>query len=407
MQRKKIFCKVAVLVVALLCCTACSNKTDVDSSQQSISTGGKNQYQGEKMSDEIFDFTLNINGCVYKLPAKLEDFKGSGWNYSYNENPENNDVLGEAHDTCTIENKNAKLTLTVVNPSGDVKKFSDCYVGSIDCAFEQSNECDITLVKDLKLSNSTSPDDVTKAWGEATSNLDGKYGVTLRYEKEPYIVYQFTFDKDNKLTEFEAKNWSNGNTTSKSNDDEKSTASTASTSSTSSDSSAVSTDYKAPSSLNDDLFSYTFRLQGNLYTMPMPVKELTNNGWSIVAQVDHVAAGQEAISGLRASKNGVELSFNVKNYSDKEAAVQDSMVTSVYINGTLNKDVDFELSGGIKFGMKESDFTNLINKNDFQKTDMPNGGKEYSFIKNTNYFTFVFNDSGELAEVNMGKNVLG
>ena len=258
MQRKKMFCKVAVLVVALLCCTACSNKTNVDSSQQSSSTGAKTQYQGEKMSDEIFDFTLNINGCVYKLPAKLEDFKGSGWNYSYNENPENNDVLGEGHDTCTIENKNAKLTLTVVNPSGDIKKFSDCYVGGIDCAFGQSNECDITLVKDLKLSNGTSPDDVTNAWGEATSNLDGKYGVTLRYEKEPYIVYQFSFDKDNKLTEFEAKNWSNSNTTSKSNDDEKSTASTSSTSSNSSNSSAVSTDYKAPSSLSDDLFSYTF-----------------------------------------------------------------------------------------------------------------------------------------------------
>lgn len=168
-------------------------------------------------------------------------------------------------------------------------------------------------------------------------------------------------------------------------------------------------EYKVPSSLNDDYTSYTFRFQGDIYTMPMPVSEFTKNGWTIVAQNDSIKAGQEALLGLCVTKDDMEFLFNVKNFTDKTISAKDAMATSVYINSTLNKNVDFELSGGIKFGMSESELLKIVGAENLQKNDTPTGCEYmYNSRQTQGYkgYTFIFDKTGKFVEINMNKTVL-
>lgn len=168
-------------------------------------------------------------------------------------------------------------------------------------------------------------------------------------------------------------------------------------------------EYKVPSSLNDDCMSYTFRLQGDIYTMPMPVSELTKNGWTIVAQRDSLKSGQEELLSLRVEKDDMQFDFGAKNFTDKTISAKDAMATSVYINSTLNKDVDFELSGGIKFGISESELLKIVGVENLQKNDTPTGCEYmYDSRQTQGYkgYTFIFDKAGKLVEIIMRNTVL-
>ena len=369
---------IALITVVLSSCGSTNSGSNDNTNKPTISGS---------LSNEIFDFTISIDGIVYTLPAKQDDFKNNGWKYSFDENPEAKEIKGEGYDTSTIENSNGRLTITVVNNSGDVQLFSNCGVGGIDYSFSSgSNKCSIVVAKNLNINSKTTNATIKKEWGEPTAELNGQYGITLRYEKSAYVFYQFSFDNDGKITEFEARNWEPGsnNSTQEFHPD-------------------YLDNYVKPTQLSEDISSYVLRLQGDLYKLPAPVNEFTNNGWSIVSQVDHVAAGQEAVSGLRMSKNGVELTFNIKNFSDKQTTSKETMVTNVYVNSVFYPDVDFELSGGIKFGMTENEFISKIDINGFEKGSF-SGKTEYAFTTFSNHYYFTFDSDGKLSEVNIGKN---
>lgn len=379
---------IIILVCSLVACN--SNKGDTNNANNQTSDNEPNTYLDKEMSDQIYDFTIKIEKNTYKLPANLSDFITSGWKYSDGNNPEENDVKGESYDTCVVEKNKIKLTLTVINQSGNTKKFKECKVGSVDFTYTSENNCSFELAKNLILNNTTTSDDIISKWGEPTTVLNGQYGTTLRYEKDTYIFYQFLCNEDNNLVEIDIRNWVSDSEQSDSNAGRP----------------AYLDNYVAPTILGNDMMSYTFRLQGNYYTFPTPVSEFISNGWEIVTSVDHVAAGQEALSGLRLKKDGNELTFNVKNYSDNQVSVADSMVTSVYINNAFMSNLDFEVSGGILFGMTEDDFLSKKGDNEFKKEQGTTGGTEYSLMEYSNHYYLTFDKDHKLTEINFGKNTI-
>ena len=46
--------------------------------------------------------------------------------------------------------------------------------------------------------------------------------------------------------------------------------------------------YKAPTSLADDLLSFQVKLDGTLYKLPIPIQELQKNGWKAKLDPDTV-----------------------------------------------------------------------------------------------------------------------
>lgn len=388
---------ISILLVGMiaLCCVACGNNNDnteisTDNIDNISTKNEANTYKGVEMSDELYDFTIKIDGIVYTVPSKLSDFLNSGWDYAY-DNPEENSVNGEDSEFDKFENKNGLLGFSVINLSGNTKKFKDCKIGGLDYSFSEWNNCSIELAKGLVLDKTkTTSQDVIDKWGKPTENRTSEYGKMLDYIKDDNVMYHFSFDENDKLITFEAKNW----------------VADANDITTNAERPAYLDNYKVPTSLTNNFLSYTFKLDGAFYTFPAPVSEFVKNGWKITEKVESVAAKQGISNGITIEKNGNKLTCGIRNYSDSQVSAEDTMITRMYITSYYD-DVGLELSGGIKLGMSETDFKKIINVNDFDRHVYENTGTiNYDLTEYTHHAYFEFSKDGILKSINFGKEVL-
>lgn len=274
----------------------------------------------------------------------------------------------------------------------NVKKFKDCKISELDYSFSEWNNCTIELAKGLVLEKEkTVAQDVIDKWGEPTENRTSEYGTTLEYIKEENVMYSIYFDETGYLVNFKAENQ----------------VVDESDITTNAERPAYLDDYKAPTKLTDDPLSYTFRLDGAFYTFPAPVSEFVKNGWEITAQAESVPAQREVLGGIRIRKNGCELLCGIKNFADVQVSAEDSMITS-FNYSSYYRELDLELSGGIKFGISEDDFKRIINIADFECTTYENGTNHYGLagLDFTRHAYFDFSEDGKLDGINFGKDTL-
>lgn len=274
---------VLMVVLILLSCAACSNGTGSNEAN-----GGGNQ-ANVNTSSEIYEFAINLLGSTYSLPADLAEFKTNGWTYANNDNPESKDVKANGYATCDVLKDGKKITLTVINLGTNTKKFADCKVGSVDCTFSTANDMTFNLANKLSATKDTTVEDVTGKFGKATKTINGDSGTTLRYEKETYVYYVFTFNAEGKLTYVDIRNWKT---------EDESTGDAVDL--------GFLRDYVAPNGLTDNYADYIFKLEGKMYQLPAPVSSFTDNGWAIKTYPESIAAGNEITSGLVMTKGNWE-----------------------------------------------------------------------------------------------------
>lgn len=382
---KKLFAAI-LSIIMILSLVACGKETGGanDGEDSFDSQNGNNE-----IASEFYEFSLSILGDTYNLPADLSDFSSTEWMYSNNDNPESKDVNGGSYSTCDVTKDGKKITLTVVNVDGSTKKFSECKVGSIDCTFSDANDIKINLAKGVTLTKSLTVQDVITKWGDPTSNMEGERGTTLRYEKENYVYYSFSFDTDGKLNYADIRNWNITVSDEGSNDNNLD----------------FLKNYQEPTALTSNIMDYIFRLENELYTLPAPVSAFTDDGWEITSKPDTLAAGNELMSGLRMKKGNIELAFTIKNFSNAAVSAEDTMITGIFINNELLDNLDFELSGGITFGISVSDLESKVNISDFAVDNSTTDTIEYSHIEPSNRVFLTFS-SGKLTGVNLVKNKL-
>lgn len=373
---------VLMVVLILLSCVACSNGTGSNEAN-----GGGNQ-TNVNTSSEIYEFAINLLGSTYSLPADLAEFKTNGWTYANNDNPESKDVKANGYATCDVLKDGKKITLTVINLGTNTKKFADCKVGSIDCTFSTTNDMAFNLANKLSATKDTTVEDVTGKFGEATKTINGDSGTTLRYEKETYVYYVFTFNAEGKLIYVDIRNWKT---------EDESTGDAVDL--------GFLREYVAPNGLTDNYTDYIFKLEGKLYQLPAPVSSFTDNGWTIKTYPESIPAGNEITSGLVMTKDHLELTFTVKNFANSAVEIKDAMVTGVFMNGEFLDGIDFELSGGITIGMSTADFESKSYANQFTSENAISGGMEYSHFESSNRIYLTFKD-GKLVNVNFSKHTL-
>lgn len=378
--RKVITLLMAVLI--LLSLAACSKDKGSDETN-----GGDNQ-DSVNTSSEIYEFKVDLFGDIYTLPAELNEFKNNGWTYANNDNPENKDVTANGYATCDILKDGKRITLTVINLSTSTKNFADCKVGSIDCTFSSVNDMTVNLAKKLKATKDTTAEDVTGKFGEATKTINGESGTTLRYEKETYVYYVFTFNAEGKLTYVDMRNWKSEDCP---NSDEV-------------DLSFLDA-YKSPDALTDNYGDYIFRLEGKMYQLPAPVSSFVDNGWTLTSYPDSIPGGDEITSGVTMKKNDLELTCTVKNFANGAVETKDAMITGIFMNGDFLDGIDFELSGGITFGMSTADFESTSFASQFTSENAITGGTEYSHFEASNRVYLTFKD-GKLVSANFSKHTL-
>lgn len=381
----KSFIKVITLlmiVFIILSFAACSkdeglNKTNDENSQSSAIA-----------SSEIYEFNVNLFDNTYTLPANLSEFISNGWTYANNDNPESKDVSANGYATCDIIKEGKRITLTVINLGTSIKSFADCKVGSIDCTLSSANDMTFSLENKLKATKDTTVEDVIKKFGEATKTIEGDSGTTLRYEKETYVYYVFTFNTEGKLTYIDIRNWKNVDETVSAEVDL-----------------SFLSEYKTPSALTDNYTDYIFRLEGEMYQLPVPVSCFIDNGWILTSHPNSIPADDEITSGLTMKKDNYELTCTIKNYANGAVESKDAMVTGIFMNCELLDGVDFELSGGISFGMSELDFKSKSYISQFSSENAIIGGTEYSHFEPSNRIYITFKDE-KVISINFYNNMI-
>lgn len=375
---------IALLLTTLMVVSFAACSKDKDSNNPD---GGESQVNANT-SSEIYDFQIELYGDVYTLPADLNKFKENGWTYVNNENPESKEVRANGYATCDVLKEGKRITLTAINLSANTKTFSECKVGSIDCTFSATNDVTFKLANNLLVTKETTVKDVTNKFGEPSKNIENESGTTVRYEKETYVYYVFSFNTEGKLTYVDMRNWKNDGEASSNEVDL-----------------SFLEFYKSPSALTDNYSDYIFRLEGKMYQLPAPVSAFVENGWTLTSYPDSIPAGNEITAGLKMKKGDIELTFTIKNFASGAVETKDTMVTGVFVNNEFAKKIDFELSGGIVFDMLNKDFEAKSYASEFTTENAITGGTEYSHFEATNRVYLTFKD-GKLVNANFSKHTL-
>ena len=161
-----------------------------------------------KISDELLNSKIQINGELYRIPAKVDDFLKNGWlfreSYDYKLRT-NSRLVGQA-----FEKRGSYLGAQIYNPTDEEIKAIDGMVGFLK--IKSTNIKDnvvVTIADDITLNKST-VEDVVSVFGEPSkiddTDLDNMDITKYIYEKEPYKGISLKFNEENILVEFNVHN---------------------------------------------------------------------------------------------------------------------------------------------------------------------------------------------------------
>lgn len=210
---------------------------------------------GISLSEDLMDFTIQIDGAVYRLPMDIAAFKKNGW--SFPDYFDGSKLLNsDSYESTKLEKNGEKIDVQLLNKTGDVQKAGDCPVGRI--TYDFSGSLNFYLAGNFNL-NTATLDSIIAKYGEPSSNETyGEY-TEIMYEKEgsSSIYERYTFKFNATSGAVEELNVVNFIATKTSLDSADASA----------DNSAGHT---APTSFGSDPATFNVSVLGELYTMPAP-----------------------------------------------------------------------------------------------------------------------------------------
>lgn len=316
---------VVVVLIAVLLIPKRGNAPTGDSQTLDNTITGDNSDEVVEitMSDDLYDFTFELEGVVYKLPCEYEDLTKNGWTISSTGYNSDSKIAGNSYDTFTMVRDGRSISITSYNMSGNAKPIKECKVGGVEC--EVRGGVNFAIAKGI--TPSSSAEEIKNAFGVPWyNNSESDYeSMTYYVQKEStYNCVKFYISNNSKYSSIELRNFIE-------TEDDKT--------STNTERPAYLNSYKAPAAMGDDLKSAVVKIEGDLYQLPAPVSAFLNNGWTISQQSgDVVAGGGDTI---RIEKGGKHLDLIIANYSEYQTTVENCAVTSISVSnyGKANADV--------------------------------------------------------------------
>lgn len=289
-----------------------SSSASTQAPDSDISENNVNENVEIVISDDLYDFTFELEGVVYTLPCEYDDFTGNGWTISGTGYSGDLKIAGNSYDCFRMSNDGRNITVYSYNMSGDAKPVKDCKIGGIEC--ESYNGVNFVIAKGITLQSSVK--DIKNAFGVPGYSNSGSDYETITYyaQKDSYHnSVKFYCNADGKCSCINMKNFIE-------TEDDKTTTST--------DRPTYLYEYKVPTAMGKDLKSAVVEIEGDLYQIPAPVSEFIDNGWEITQQSGDVAAGGR--DSICVQKNGKKLDLYIVNYSEYQTTVENCAVYKVY-----------------------------------------------------------------------------
>ncbi len=311
------------------------------------------------LSDNLNDYTFILDDITYQLPFAYQKLAKKGWTVDdYKDIDSDTEIGGCSYETISMKKDGRKIEVTVYNKRGDIQKVKDCSVAGI-AIIDSNNEGieDKYYISAKKIGLTSSEDDVRKAFG----NPDDLYeGTDVRC-----LTYKGTGDNT------ETKFWFNTGSYPYHKIEMKNISTTEPQNTEVSDEVPAYLDsYKAPSKLGKDPLSGNIKIDGKIYHLPCPYRELKNDGWEISDEAEAVPAagmGYHYYSSIILKKGDNRLSVRLMNFSKHLAKPENSAVTDILISSS--SDTSFELPGGITPGSSKKDLEQWALDHNFKTHD--------------------------------------
>lgn len=343
-------------------------ESDTESKKDSDKDGSKPANKTDiKLSDDLFDFTVEIDGTVYQFPMKSTDFVALGWElddfYELEEEFDSNSYY-----FAYYENENdLELCFYITNFAKSAVPFEDTYIAGVNIDtydFEEEDYDRVKFPKDIQIGKSTA-DDIKKAFGtpDDTYEPDDRDYVTMTYSKDYYVDVEFTVT-DGVLTEVEMENFT-------APEDFKEPE-------LKKEIPDYVKDYTAPKKMGKDMQSATVELDGVIYQFPVPLEQLLKDGWELDKDAPETIASED-YEYITLSKDGFELEYvTVYNDTKYETPIEYGLVKTLSIYGYGNDNLPVKFPGNITTTTTLDEFKKAVKGMDFE-TDEGDGYVLYTF----------------------------
>lgn len=295
-----------------------------------------------QMSDNLFDFTVELDGVIYRFPCSFQDLASRGWTISSLGISDSSMMMGSGYEQYEMTNNGKVITVAALNQSPNAVALKDCPI--VGMTLDGNSHVNITLPKGITLNSSV--DEIIAAYGTPTDRNDSDNYVTLTYQPQgnDYSGFRFQVRKTDEawnpsVIEFEHI------IIEEVTDLEVNT-----------ERPAYLDDYKAPSNLSDDPTVPVVELGGDLYQLPCPVTEFYNNGWVLNSLPCYIKAGNTEYITLQ--RDDALIDMYIGNYSNYQTTIENCAVFELFVRTSSN--TTLKLSGGISLGMSVAQFESVI-----------------------------------------------
>lgn len=319
-----------------------------------------------ELSDDIYSFQVSIDGVVYQFPMWASDFEALGWTYK----GDLSQTLSSNQYTTTEvwKRESGSVYTRLANLSMNTVTFAESMVAGITLDEYQLRKCDweIVLPKGIQYGVSTS-EDIIAAYGKPSYEYDGEQFYKLGYEYDYHQkIYLYVSKETGVLNQIDIENIIELE---------------GADNSVSSEVPEMISGYKAPDSVGNDLYQFNIELEGNLYTLPCPVSELLDNGFTINEKKSdsEFAAGNGGWLELR--YNNQTYRCIVRNYADYATTAENCFLTTIE-SSIYAPDFKLTIPCGIKRGDKEKDILEIIKNFNYEADTPENSSFTYYTITN-------------------------
>lgn len=315
-----------------------------------------------ELSDDLYDFQISIDGTVYQIPMWYSDFEALGWEYD----GDNTETLSSNQYTLSQRWKKDGFSVYTrfANLSMNAVSFADSMVAGISMDKYDLKDCDweILLPGGIQWGVSNA-EDIKAAYGDPSSDYDGDnyYKMTYRYDSYQEISL-YVYKESDALEQIDIQNIVELEGADNSVSDEVPEA---------------VKNYKAPTELGDDFYSFRVELEGNLYKLPCPVSEFLANGFEIDEKNSdmEIAAGSFGWVNLR--YNNQVLRAIARNHADYATVIENCFVTEVE-SSDFDPDFALTIPGNIKRGDTEADVEKAVEGFNVEKETSDSGFTYYT-----------------------------
>jgi len=362
---------------------------DLDADEEDEKTEKPAPTGSVTLSDDIYDYQIQLDDIVYQLPMTYSDFVAYGWTCEEDED----EKLDSNYRSSVTSFSMGELTVytSIVNFDTSARPMKECYVGKISVDDYQLKKAGARALIpggfELGVSKS---DEVIDKFGTPTDEYDGSSSLSLKYSEDYYQEISLRFDKESGLlNSIEVCNLT------KPEDFE--------TGEASDEIPKAVTAYKAPASVSDDFADFTVEFGGDLYQLPAPLSALEKNGWKIKSD------GEETISGrgygwVTLRKDNQEFRVIAQNYSSDATNYLNCFTTTFKASEMENK-TPMTISKGITIGMSQANLEKALKGTKFEKDDSSSSYIQYEIepvgTRTDTYSILVNKESKKVYKIEM------